>query len=122
MPEPPYDRLLRNAKALRREMTPWERRLWYTFLKRYPTHIYRQRVIGPYIVDFYCDAAKLAIELDGSQHFEAPGLTHDDARDAYLAERGIAVLRIPNREVDLHIEEVCKWIDREIESRKKQRN
>ena len=58
------------AKQLRRDMTKEERRLWYDFLRTYPAHVYRQRVIGHYIVDFYCAEAKLVIELDGSQHYE----------------------------------------------------
>ena len=65
-----YDgKLTPNARALRKAMTPWERKLWYCFLRTYPVKFYRQRVLGPYIVDFYCPAAKLAVELDGSQHF-----------------------------------------------------
>ena len=58
------------AKALRKNMTPWERKLWYDFLRTYPARFQRQKAIGKYIVDFYIAEAKLVIELDGSQHFE----------------------------------------------------
>ena len=51
-------------------MTKEERHLWYDFLRTLPVNFYRQKVLGSYIVDFYCASAKLVIELDGSQHFE----------------------------------------------------
>ena len=98
-------------------MTPWERKLWHLFLKDYPLRIYRQRVIGRCIVDFYCDAAKLAIELDGSQHFEMAGSSRDAARDSFPAERGVEVLRIPNNLIDRRFREACELIDREIRDR-----
>ena len=53
------------AKNLRKNMTPWERKLWYEFLRDYPIRFQRQKSIGKYIVDFYCAKAKLIIELDG---------------------------------------------------------
>ena len=59
-----------NAKTLRKNMTKEERHLWYDFLKTLPITANRQKVLGNYIVDFYIAAAKLVIELDGSQHYE----------------------------------------------------
>ena len=53
---------LENARRLRSEMTPHERKLWYLFLRKYPVKIYKQRIIGRFIVDFYCASAKLVIE------------------------------------------------------------
>ena len=53
------------AKTLRKNMTPWERKLWYEFLRNYPIRCQRQKAIGNYIADFYCAKAKLVIELDG---------------------------------------------------------
>ena len=64
---------LENARRLRSEMTPHERKLWYLFLRKYPVKVYKQRIIGRFIVDFYCASAKLVIELDGSQHYEPQG-------------------------------------------------
>ena len=53
------------AKALRKNMTPWERKLWYDFLRNYPVRFQRQKAIDNYIADFYCAKARLIIELDG---------------------------------------------------------
>lgn len=112
------DKMLSNARQLRRNMTKEERHLWYDFLKDYPEHIYRQRVFGRYIVDFYCASAKLAIELDGSQHFDEAGKTYDQARTEYLNKQEIAVLRIPNNEVNRNFRGVCEYIDAAIQNRK----
>ena len=62
-------RLTGNAQKLRREMTEEERHLWYDFLKELPVTVNRQKVIGRYIVDFYCAEAKLVSEIDGTQHY-----------------------------------------------------
>ena len=98
------------AQQLRREMTKQERRLWYEFLKQLPVQVYRQRVIGPYIADFYCAAKKIVIELDGSQHYEAEGLLADQKRDAYFADNGITVLRFTNEDVNHNFRGVCEEI------------
>ena len=74
-------RLSANARALRWNMTPQERHLWYDYLRTLPLMVHRQKVLGPYIVDFYIAAAKIVIEADGSQHFEASGQT---GRKVYL--------------------------------------
>ena len=113
---PKNDALLPLARALRREMTPHERRLWYCFLRTYPIKIYKQRIIGEYIADFYCAAAKLVIELDGSQHFEPEGVEADRERDAYLHSLGLNVLRYSNAEVNNAFRGVCEDILRHIPS------
>ncbi|MCI6096959.1 MAG: DUF559 domain-containing protein [Clostridiales bacterium] len=59
------------AKTLRKNMTPWERKLWYDFLRYYPVRFQRQKAIGNYIADFYCAKARLVIELDGGGHYTA---------------------------------------------------
>ena len=105
------------AKALRKHMTPEERHLWYDFLRGYPVRILRQRPIGPYIVDFYCAAAKLVIELDGSQHYEPEGQEHDAERTAFLEQYGLKVIRISNRDVNRNFNGVCELLHREIQSR-----
>ena len=56
------------AKNLRKNMTPWERKLWYQFLRSYPLRFQRQKAIDEYIVDFYCAKARIVIELDGGGH------------------------------------------------------
>src|SRR6266849_1720425 len=59
----------------------------------------RQHPIGPYILDFYCPAARLAIEVDGFAHDNAVAATHDARRDAWLVQRGVRVMRINAEEV-----------------------
>ena len=114
---PKDNSLLNHARRLRREMTPQERRLWYGFLRRYPVKIYKQRINGRYIVDFYCASAKLVIEVDGSQHFEKTGQTKDQKRDRDLDALGLQVLRFSNRDVNLEFYAVCDLIDRTIRQR-----
>ena len=108
---------LENARRLRREMTPHERKLWYLFLRQYPVKIYKQRIIGKFIVDFYCASAKLVIELDGFQHYESQGMAHDLERSAYLTALGLEVLRFSNQDVDTDFRGVCTQIDRMIQER-----
>ena len=102
--------LTSNAKKLRREMTKEERHLWYDFLKSLPETFHRQKVIGKYIVDFYCASAKIVIELDGSQHYDDEGLLSDKERDRYLDSLGITVLRYSNLEVNQNFTGVCEDI------------
>ena len=108
---------LENARRLRREMTPHERKLWYLFLRKYPMKIYKQRIIGKFIVDFYCAPAKLVIELDGSQHYEPQGITYDSERSAFLADLGLEIQRFSNRDIDRDFDGVCAQIDLTIQKR-----
>ena len=103
-------KLTENAKKLRKNMTPEERHLWYDFLKPLPVTINRQKVLGHYIVDFYCAEAKLVIELDGSQHFEETGLAADKDRGAYLRNLGLTVLRYANSDIRTSFDAVCQDI------------
>ena len=98
------------AKNLRKNMTPWERKLWYEFLRDYPVRFQRQKAIGNYIVDFYCASAKIVIELDGSQHYEDKGIKKDIIRDEYLKENGITVLRYSNLDINKNFNSVCEDI------------
>ena len=108
---------LENARRLRREMTPHERKLWYLFLRKYPVKIYKQRIIGRFIVDFYCASAKLVIEVDGSQHYEPQGIVYDEERSAFLSALDLAVLRFSNRDIDRDFRGVCEQIDIAIQNR-----
>jgi len=110
---------LENARRLRREMIPHKRKLWYLFLRKYPIKIYKQRIIGRFIVDFYCASARLVIELDGSQHYELQGMAYDSERSAYLAALGLEVLRFSNRDIDRDFHSVCAQIDHTIQMRLK---
>ena len=104
------NRLTPLAQKLRKNLTEEERHLWYDFLKDFPITVNRQKVIGPYIMDFYCASEKLVIELDGSQHFEEKGETADLKRDKYLNNLGIVVKRYTNNEVNEDFEAVCSDI------------
>ena len=95
-------------------MTKEERKLWYEYLRNHPQRFRRQVTCGNYILDFYCAAAKLAIELDGSQHYEEAGQKYDEKRDAYLKQQGIRVLRFSNGDVMNHLRGVCQAIDEAI--------
>ena len=99
------------SQKLRREMTREERHLWYDFLRSYPVKFTRQKVIGPYIVDFYCPKANLVIELDGSQHYEDETIRKDAERTAFLEQFHLTVLRIPNNEIHSNFQGVCQNID-----------
>ena len=99
------------AKRLRREMTKEERHLWYDFLRNHPVRFSRQKVLGRYIVDFYSAAAKLVIELDGSQHYEGDGMEKDAERTAFLEGYGLTVIRIPNNAIAQNFRGVCEYID-----------
>ncbi len=109
--------LIPLAKMLRRNATPQERRLWFEFLKDYPVRFQRQKVIGDYIVDFFCHAALLVIELDGSQHGEPENIRRDDLRTAELRALGLLVLRFTNQEVEKSMEAVCSSITRAVKER-----
>ena len=103
--------LTTNARKLRKEMTKEERHLWYDFLRSYPVRFSRQKVLGKYIADFYSSEAKLVIELDGSQHYEADEMQKDAERTAFLAGYGLIVIRIPNNEIGKNFRGVCEYID-----------
>ncbi len=114
--------LVLRAKKLRKEMTKEERKLWYDFLKGYPVRILRQKVIGNYIVDFYCPSAKLAIEIDGFQHDTNDKVFKNDfERTNYLSQLGIIVERINNEELkNKSFSSVCEKLDKLIKSRIKE--
>jgi very-short-patch-repair endonuclease len=88
--------LVDRARTLRREMPPAERKLWFEGLRLLPQRFRRQRPFGPYIVDFYCAAAKLVIELDGESHDSPDAQRLDEQRDAYLRGLGLRILRFTN--------------------------
>lgn len=98
------------AQKLRRDMTKEERHLWYDFLKTLPITFHRQKVIGNFIADFYCASSRIAIELDGSQHYEESGVAADVKRDAYFNALGIRVLRYSNEDIKHNFAGVCEDI------------
>ena len=99
------------AKELRKNMTPWERKLWYDYLRNYPLRFQRQKAIGGYIADFYCAKARLVIELDGGGHFTPEQRDADAIRTKDLEAMNLTVLRISNLDVDRNFSGVCEQID-----------
>ena len=102
--------LTSRARELRANMTKEEKKLWYECLRFSPCKVHRQYVIGTYIVDFYCRAANLVIELDGAQHYEEEAVKYDEERDAYLHSLGLTVLRYTNIELHQNFKGVCEDI------------
>ena len=116
----PYSKQNLNfARELRKNMTAEERHLWYDFLRTYPVKIYKQKILGPYIVDFFCETAKLVIELDGSQHYEPDEQQQDASRSAYLESLGLMVVRYSNADLHRNFRGVCESIDLLIRQRRK---
>lgn len=110
--------LLKNARDLRQAQTDAENHLWfyirnrrlggYKFKRQYP--------LAPYILDFYCPEKRLAVELDGGQHFSEEGLAQDAKRDRFVAQEGIQILRFDNRQMLLETEAVLERILAVLES------
>ena len=99
-----------TAKQLRRAMTPEEKILWQKLrTNRLGFHFRRQQIIGKYVVDFYCHAAALVVELDGDVHKRQ--IERDQERDADLAGRGLRVLRFENEMIHHDLENVLKQIE-----------
>ena len=93
-------------------MTDSERFLWAKIRRKQINgyQFYRQKNIGNYIVDFYCPAAKLIIEIDGGQHYHGQGLEKDEIRDNFLGRLGFKVLRFSGREIFTNIDGVLHKI------------
>ena len=91
------------AQRLRKDMTAEERLVWYCCLKKMPFWFRRQKVIGKYIVDFYCPEKKTVIEIDGEQHYTEQGRKDDAERTEYLQSRRLTVLRYSNHEVKTNL-------------------
>jgi very-short-patch-repair endonuclease len=100
-------------------MTDAERVLWSRLRGKQllDAQFYRQKPIGPYIVDFYCHAAALVIEVDGGQHYETEHAGKDSERDKCLADAGLMVMRFDNRQVLLETDAVIEEIPRVMHER-----
>ncbi len=103
-----------RARALRRNQTDAEKKLWSILRRDGLGHSFRrQHPIGPYIVDFVCLSRRLVIEADGGQHNEKQA-AHDDARTTWLEARGYSVLRFWNNDILGNIEGVGDVIRRKL--------
>ena len=104
------------AKKLRADTTPHERILWRA-LKELPTegtHFRRQAPIGPYVVDFFCPAKRLIVELDGGHHNEDETARRDQERQLWLEREGYRVIRFWNSEITQDLTAVLERIYAEL--------
>jgi very-short-patch-repair endonuclease len=107
----PYNsKLVDRAKQMRRNPTPAEQKLWEEYLKTFPHRVLRQRPIEHFIVDFYCAALRLVIEIDGAVHLSKSAQTYDAERTIELEKYGLLIIRFANDKVMNNFEDVCKQI------------
>jgi very-short-patch-repair endonuclease len=105
---------IRTARHLRRVLTVPEARLWSRLRHRAPGKpvFRRQHPIGPYVIDFYCAKARLAIEIDGISHDMGDRPRRDERRDAWLKEHGVTVVHIPAAELSHAVDDIADAIVR----------
>ncbi|HXQ13706.1 MAG TPA: endonuclease domain-containing protein [Caulobacteraceae bacterium] len=110
----PLDRSIASAKEMRKNLTPPEARLWQALRRRglEGLKFRRQHPIGPFILDFYCVSAKLAVEIDGAVHTLGDNPARDENRDLWLERHGVTVLRIEARYVRDQLDAVLTEIGR----------
>lgn len=103
-----------KARRLRRALSAPEARLWRCLKARAPEQpvFRRQHPIGPYVIDFYCAKARLAIEIDGASHDMSDRPHRDARRDAWLAERGVTVMRIAASDLTRRFDDIADAIMR----------
>ena len=108
-----------NARRLRREMTDSERKLWPRLRRKQimDVRFYRQKPLGPYIVDFYAPKAKIIVEVDGSQPMEESAEQKDAQRDKYLKNQNLSVLRFNNLQVLQELDSVVEVIYQTVKGR-----
>ena len=115
----PYNQKLKErSRHMRSNMTKAEQILWERIRKKqiHGFQFYRQKPLGHFIVDFYCPAGQLIIEVDGSQHQHPEGVAFDAKRDAYMNGLGLKVLRFSNLEIIIRIENVVETIKSALRS------
>lgn len=105
---------IRRARRLRRTLSAPEAQLWSRLRTRRPDQpvFRRQRPIGPYVLDFYCAKARLAVEIDGISHDMGGRPKHDIVRDTWLEQHGVSVVRVLAREALSNIDEMADAIVR----------
>jgi very-short-patch-repair endonuclease len=108
----PYNKNLKNlAEELRKNMTLAEKCLWTRIRKKSLGYtFFRQKPVGEYIVDFYCDKGKLVVEVDGGQHFTKDEAANDRVRNEYMRSLELTVFRFSNSEVLGHTDKVVEKI------------
>jgi very-short-patch-repair endonuclease len=105
-------KLKKYSQELRKNITEAEKLLWSKLRRKQlkDSQFYRQRIIGNYIVDFYCPKSKLIIEVDGGQHYSNIGNKKDRMRDNYLKGLGMQILRVSDREVFKNLEGIIEKV------------
>jgi len=112
--------ILTRARELRQPLTPAELAVWARVRRRQlGLHFRRQHPIWRFIVDFYCAAARLIVEVDGEIHAEPDQIEYDAAREEWLVRRGYRVIRFTNREVERQLDTVLEAIAAECKSAKR---
>ena len=107
----PYNpKLVERAKAMRKNPTMAEKKLWQAFLRRFPYRVLRQRVIDHFIVDFYIPKLKLVIEVDGGIHDEKEQAEYDKQRSLFLETYGLKIIRFRNKQIMEEFDSVVKEI------------
>ena len=109
------DRTYKSARRLRRTLSLPEKLLWVRLRGTTP-RIRRQHPIGVYILDFYCPAVKLAVEVDGAAHDMGDRPRRDEARTAWLEAQGMRVLRIAAKDVLVDPDAIADAILRLVET------
>ncbi len=101
-----------KRKSLRKDMPPAELALWQVLRNREASgHKFRRQYsVGPYILDFYCPSAKLAIEIDGDSHFSEKAILADKTRQKAIEETGIRFIRFTNNEIYVNLDGVYEKI------------
>ncbi len=99
------------ARELRKNMTASEKIIWYKLLSTHQYRFLRQRPIDVYIVDFYCHALSLVIEVDGETHYTSRGKEYDSERTYILEQYGLQVIRIDNNDIKVNFQLVCDRIN-----------
>jgi very-short-patch-repair endonuclease len=100
--------LVERARAMSKNMTLFETKLWTGLLSHFKCRVLRQRPIDNFIVDFYCPKLKLVIEIDGNFHFDLIGKVYDAERTRILEGYGLRVIRIANNDIKNHFHEICE--------------
>ena len=99
------------ARNLRKNAAPQENHLWYDLLSKYEVRFQRQKAIDNFIADFYCNKAKLIIEIDCSQHYTEEGRKKDEFRTEILEGFDLKVIRFTNYQINTNFRGVCEYID-----------
>ncbi len=104
------------GRRLRGSLTDAEKLLWSKLRRKQIENLQfnRQKPVGNYIIDFYCDKAKLIIEVDGGQHYEERNIKSDRIRDEYFKKIGLKVIRFTNLDIFKNIDSVVEKIIQEI--------